>query len=99
MALKVVADLETALRKLADSGGQRVDIDTISHKGLKKLARDLEREPGHFLRALSLLERHAAQVPWHAIGEKTYPLARVGEALVDAEAMRITKALVDPWGN
>ena len=25
-------------------------------------------EAGHFLRALSLLERHAATVPWHAIG-------------------------------
>jgi threonine dehydrogenase-like Zn-dependent dehydrogenase len=56
-------------------------------------------EPGHFLRALSLLERHASQVPWSAIGERTYPLAKVGDALVDAEAMRITKALVDPWSE
>ncbi len=56
-------------------------------------------EPGHFLRALSLLERHASHVPWHAIGERTYPLAKVGDALADAEAMRITKALVDPWAN
>ena len=56
-------------------------------------------EPGHFLRALTLLERHAAQVPWSAIGAKTYPLDRIDSALADAEAMRITKALVDPWAG
>ncbi len=55
-------------------------------------------DPGHFLRALSFLDRHAATVPWRRIGERTYPLASLNEALADAEAMRITKALVDPWG-
>ena len=54
-------------------------------------------EPGHFLRALSFLERYAADVPWREIGGRTYPLDRLGDALADAEAMRITKALVDPW--
>jgi L-iditol 2-dehydrogenase len=53
-------------------------------------------EPGHFLRALALLERHAASVPWRRIGERTYPLTALNAALADAEAMRITKALVDP---
>lgn len=54
-------------------------------------------EPGHFLRALLLLARHAGTVPWRDIGARTYPLNRLNEALADAEAMRITKALVDPW--
>jgi L-iditol 2-dehydrogenase len=54
-------------------------------------------EPGHFLRAIDLLVRHAAAVPWRAIGERTYALADVARALEDAEAARITKALVDPW--
>ncbi len=54
-------------------------------------------EPRHFLRALSLLERHAAQVPWRDIGGRTYPLTGLNDALADAEAMKITKALVDPW--
>lgn len=54
-------------------------------------------DAGHFLRALTLLERHAASVPWRALGERTYGLASVGEALADAERMAITKALVDPW--
>ena len=56
-----------------------------------------QSETGHFLRALTLLERHAAAVPWRRIGERTYSLHQLNEALADAEAMRITKALVDPW--
>ena len=55
-------------------------------------------EPGHFLRALAILERHAARVPWREIGERAFPLTGLNEALADAEAMRITKAVVDPWG-
>ena len=53
-------------------------------------------EPGHFLRALRLLERHASRVPWREIGGRTYALDELNEALADAEAMRIPKALVDP---
>ena len=51
----------------------------------------------HFLRGLTLLERHAGRFPWHAIGARTYSLHALDDALADAEAMRITKALVDPW--
>jgi len=54
-------------------------------------------EPGHFLRALTFLERHASTVPWREIGGRTYPLTGLDQALADAGAMRITKALVDPW--
>ena len=54
-------------------------------------------EPGHFLRALGFLERYARQIPWSAIGQRTYSLKTLGHALEDAEAMRITKAVVDPW--
>jgi L-iditol 2-dehydrogenase len=56
-------------------------------------------EVGHFVRALALLERHAAQVPWREVGGRTYSLHQLNEALADAEAMRITKALVDPWSE
>jgi threonine dehydrogenase-like Zn-dependent dehydrogenase len=56
-------------------------------------------EPSHFLRALAFLERYAAQVPWRDIGGRTYPLHALNEALADAEAMRLTKALVDPWAT
>jgi L-iditol 2-dehydrogenase len=53
-------------------------------------------EPRHFLRALSVLERHP-EIPFHAIGAKTYALGALNAALADAEAMRIPKALVDPF--
>ena len=54
-------------------------------------------EPRHFLRALSLLERHAEAIPWREIGARRYGLRQLDAALADAEAMRIPKALVDPW--
>jgi threonine dehydrogenase-like Zn-dependent dehydrogenase len=53
-------------------------------------------EPAHFLRALRVLERHAAAIPWREIGAKTYNLRELNTALADAEAMRIPKALVKP---
>ncbi len=54
-------------------------------------------EAGHFLRALRLLDRYAAEIPWARIGARTYALSQINEALADAEAFRIPKALVDPW--
>jgi L-iditol 2-dehydrogenase len=54
-------------------------------------------EPRHFLRALTVLEGHAAAVPWREIGARRYGLGELNQALADAEAMRIPKALVDPW--
>ena len=53
-------------------------------------------EARHFLRALAILERHPS-IPFRAIGARRYGLHELNEALADAEAMRITKALVDPW--
>jgi L-iditol 2-dehydrogenase len=54
-------------------------------------------ESRHFLAALRLLEQHAATIPWRAVGGRTYKLDAINQALSDAEAMTITKALVDPW--
>ncbi len=54
-------------------------------------------QASHFLGALRLLEAHAAAVPWRAIGARTYGLGQLNDALAEAEAMTITKALVDPW--
>ncbi len=56
-------------------------------------------EARHFLDALGLLDRHAGAVPWRKIGERTYTLHHLNEALADAESLRITKALVDPWAD
>jgi L-iditol 2-dehydrogenase len=56
-------------------------------------------EPGHFLRAIGFLERYASDIPWREVGGRTYSLRELNQALADAEAMRITKALVDPWAG
>jgi D-arabinose 1-dehydrogenase-like Zn-dependent alcohol dehydrogenase len=53
-------------------------------------------EVGHFVRALRVLEGHHSALPWRRIGARTYPLADINQALADAEAMRIPKALVQP---
>jgi L-iditol 2-dehydrogenase len=53
-------------------------------------------EPRHFLRALSVLESNP-EIPFHRIGARTYGLRQINDALADAEAMRIPKALVDPF--
>lgn len=53
-------------------------------------------EAGHFLRALRMLERHAAHVPWREIGVKTYALTELNEALKEAESFKVPKALVKP---
>ena len=53
-------------------------------------------EARHLLRALSLLEQHAERVPWDVIGRRSYGLHQLNEALADAEAMTIPKALVRP---
>lgn len=53
-------------------------------------------EAGHFLRALTVLEQQAGKIPFRDIGAKVYALTELNEALCDAEAMRLPKALVDP---
>jgi L-iditol 2-dehydrogenase len=53
-------------------------------------------EPTHFVRALDVLAQHASRIPWSAIGARVYALDELNEALADAEAMRLPKALVAP---
>jgi threonine dehydrogenase-like Zn-dependent dehydrogenase len=53
-------------------------------------------EPTHFVRALQVLEQHASRIPWRKIGARVYALDELNDALADAEAMRLPKALVAP---
>ncbi|MCA1585232.1 MAG: zinc-binding dehydrogenase [Acidobacteria bacterium] len=79
-----------------DAGPSQVNAhDQINRKQLE-IRGCWGSQAGHFLRALVLLERFADRIPWHAIGAKTYPLDSLNEALADAEAMRLPKALVAP---
>ena len=80
-----------------DAGPSRVNAHHQINRKHLEIRGCWGSEPGHFLRALAVLERHASRVPWRSIGERVYPLAGLNQALRDAEGMRITKALVDPW--
>ena len=48
------------------------------------------------VRAGRVLERHHTAIPWRAIGARTYTLSELNQALADADAMRLPKALVKP---
>jgi threonine dehydrogenase-like Zn-dependent dehydrogenase len=100
--------LEEGLMLVRDGGryvvaGHYTDVgsSTISgHHHINRKHLDIRgcwgSERGHFLRALGVLERHASRVPWRDIGGRTYSLRALNDAIADAEAMRIPKALVDP---
>jgi threonine dehydrogenase-like Zn-dependent dehydrogenase len=53
-------------------------------------------EVRHFMTALTMLERHAEDVPWERIGATTFGLDELNEALAEAEALKFSKALVKP---
>lgn len=105
------AALQEGLQLVRDGGryvvaGHYTDVGPSTVNGHRDINRKhLEirgcwgSEPGHFLRALALLERYAATVPWREIGARTYALEAIPEALADAEALRIPKAIVDPWSG
>ena len=103
------AAIEEGLELVRDGGryviaGHYTDVGASTVNGHRHINRKhLEirgcwgSEPAHFVRALALLERHAARTPWRAIGSGPYGLPALNAALADAEAMRIPKAIVDPW--
>jgi L-iditol 2-dehydrogenase len=96
--------------QLARNGGAYViaghytnagDSTINAHEHLNRKHLDIRgcwgSEVSHFVRALGALERYAAEVPWHAIGARTYGLRSLNDALRAAEAFDIPKALVNPW--
>ena len=82
-----------------DAGESSVNV----HRAINRKHLDVRgcwgSEPAHFVRALSLLQQLGPAVPLAAIGERTYRLDQLDHALVDAESMRVTKAVVDPWAS
>lgn len=80
-----------------DVGGTTINAHTQINRKHLEIRGCWGSEPRHFLRALSILERHAGAIPFRRIGARRYGLAELNDALRDAEAMRIPKALVDPW--
>ncbi|MEZ4364231.1 MAG: zinc-binding dehydrogenase [Kofleriaceae bacterium] len=54
-------------------------------------------EVGHFVRMLGALDRYRDEIPWQRLGARTYGLSGLNDALREAEALAVPKALVDPW--
>jgi L-iditol 2-dehydrogenase len=79
-----------------DAGPSRINVHQQINRKHLEIRGCWGSEVGHFVRALRLLERHHDAIPWRAIGARTYTLSDVNQALADAEAMRLPKALVKP---
>ena len=95
--------------KLARDGGAYVvaghytntgDSRINAHEDINRKHLDIRgcwgSEAAHFFRALEFLDRHPA-IPFARIGARTYGLADLNDALETAAALRVPKALVDPW--
>ena len=54
---------------------------------------------GHVERALRTLARHCDRLPMSAVIGGRYPLDQANRALAEVEAMRITKAIIEPSGS
>lgn len=79
-----------------DGGDSRINAHRHINRKHLEIRGCWGSEPRHFLRALTLLDAHASTVPWRAIGARRYTLEQLNDALADAEALRIPKALVVP---
>ena len=81
---------------ITDAGPSSINVHQQINRKHLEIRGCWGSELGHFVRALRVLERHHAAVPWRAIGARTYTLSELNGALADAEAMRLPKALVEP---
>jgi len=79
-----------------DAGPSTINVHQQINRKHLELRGCWGSEVGHFVRALRALEAHHTSIPWRAIGAGTYPLTGLNQALADAEAMRLPKALVRP---
>ena len=79
-----------------DAGASAVNAHHQINKKHLEIRGSWGSEVGHFLRALRLLAGRAAHLPWCEIGARTFRLDELDDALADAEAHRVPKALVKP---
>jgi threonine dehydrogenase-like Zn-dependent dehydrogenase len=79
-----------------DAGASSINVHQQINRKHLEIRGCWGSEVSHVVRALRILERHHATIPWRAIGARTYSLSELNQALADAEAMRLPKALVKP---
>ena len=82
-----------------DAGASSINVHTAINRKHLDVRGCWGSEPAHFVRALAMLEQLGPAVPLASIGERTYRLDQLDQALADAESMRVTKAFVDPWAS
>jgi threonine dehydrogenase-like Zn-dependent dehydrogenase len=79
-----------------DAGDSRINAHEHINRKHLEIRGCWGSEAGHFLRALTVLDMHAGRFPFRDIGARIYPMSAINDALADAEAMRLPKAIVDP---
>ncbi len=76
------------------------DIPLNPHTHINRKHADIRGQWGtdfrHVVRALTLYARHADGLPFAKVIGARYGLDGAGRALQDVEALRVTKAIVDP---
>jgi threonine dehydrogenase-like Zn-dependent dehydrogenase len=97
-----------ALRLLRDGGtyvvaGHYTDVGTATlnfHTDVNRKHAQIRgqwgTEFGHVVRALSLFARHRDRLPFADVIGGRYGLLDAGRALADVEALRVTKAIIEP---
>ena len=79
-----------------DAGASTINAHTQINRKHLEIRGCWGSEAGHFLRAVQVLDRYAATIPWRDIGARIYALDELNDALAAAAAYRIPKALVAP---
>lgn len=102
------AAIGEGLRLVRDGGtyvvaGHYTDLGEIPvnpHSEINRKHVDLRGQWGtdlhHLVRALTLFARHRARLPFRRVIGARYGLGSVNDALADVEAMRVTKAIIEP---
>jgi len=50
----------------------------------------------HFYKSIRVMESNARNYPWHLLVSRRYGLHEAGQAILDVEAQRVVKAVIDP---
>ncbi len=79
------------------------EVPVNPHVDLNRKHVDLRGQWGtdfhHVARALRLLDRHGDRLPFERVIGTRYGLDQAGAALADVEALRVTKAIIEPNGG
>ena len=102
------AAIPEGFRLLRDGGtyvvaGHYTDVGSVTvnfHADVNRKHADVRGQWGtdfrHLYRALRLLAKHHARLPFARVIGARYRLGEAGKALADVESLRVTKAIITP---